>query len=216
MAGYDWDRGMSNNAVEAYQTGELPASKAAKEYGFKSAAEVRRLFDPSSWHHTSKFFNCTDFFNIEESIMNMDVSDFCEFYKKASKVLTKRGKNIMLKFFRDKLKESLVHTEPITRATWKQEINKTNRINYLQNKYGRVNKRPKHLSETNWEKAAIEIKSLEFYEADTKEMSCVAADRREFFASREFVFDALRSIGCGKKTASSKTRDIFLWFMGMP
>ena len=66
MAGYD-GYSMSNNARSAYDAGELPASKAATEFrrqGFKSCttADVRSGLIRSSWHHTSKKFNATDFY----------------------------------------------------------------------------------------------------------------------------------------------------------
>lgn len=72
MAGYNWTNGMSNNAVHAYEKGELPASKFAqwlrKERGVKgcSAADVKELLDSSSYHHTSKFYNSTEFFDMED------------------------------------------------------------------------------------------------------------------------------------------------------
>src|SRR5208282_2083316 len=64
MAGYDgWS--MSNNARDAYAAGEMPASRIAAATGL-TTTEVRRLSSPSSWHHTSSKFNCTDFFTLDE------------------------------------------------------------------------------------------------------------------------------------------------------
>ena len=64
MAGYDgWS--MSNNARDAYASGEMPASKIAATTGL-TTAEVRDLSSPSSWHHTSKKFNMTDFYTLDE------------------------------------------------------------------------------------------------------------------------------------------------------
>lgn len=62
MAGY-YNYSMSNNAIEAYRTGEAPASKIGHAI---PAALVRRFCRPSSWHHTSLKFNRTDFYEIEE------------------------------------------------------------------------------------------------------------------------------------------------------
>ena len=69
MAGYD-GFSMSNNARRAYEGGELPASKAAQEFrrqGFKgcTSADVRAGLIRSSWHHTSKQFNSTDFYSTQ-------------------------------------------------------------------------------------------------------------------------------------------------------
>lgn len=79
---------MSNNAVQAYQDGEMPKSKwtkaamigAIREYclrfdllydegvikGLRKDDLFDRFFYRSSWHHTSKFFNVTDFYSLNE------------------------------------------------------------------------------------------------------------------------------------------------------
>jgi len=80
MAGYDWTKGMSNNAVNAYENGEKPLSKWTKSEiletiselgwnadlfkGFKVSDLKEVLLEESSWHHTSKFFNETSFYQI--------------------------------------------------------------------------------------------------------------------------------------------------------
>jgi hypothetical protein len=74
MAGYN-GFSMSNNAVEAYDRGLLPASKAAREFGFKNAAALRACVQSSEWHHTSKEFNTTDFFNVTEAMSGMTWRD---------------------------------------------------------------------------------------------------------------------------------------------
>ncbi len=70
MAGYN-GFSMSNNAVDAYARGLLPASKAAREFGFKSTAAVRACVHPSEWHHTSKEFNATDFYDVPGTIRDL-------------------------------------------------------------------------------------------------------------------------------------------------
>ncbi len=81
MAGY---RGysMSNNAVMAYYNGERPISKWTKadiieaiqgeefehmELARKlTASELRFVFlRRTSWHHTGKLYNCTDFYSVD-------------------------------------------------------------------------------------------------------------------------------------------------------
>jgi len=71
MAGYD-GFSMSNNARRAYDRGEAPASKIAQRIGRGATAKgVRAVLRPSSWHHTSKEFNRTDFFDIGSAAENL-------------------------------------------------------------------------------------------------------------------------------------------------
>ena len=67
MSGYD-GYSMSNNARNAYAQGELPASKMAAEArrrGFTgcTTADIRTAWTRSSYHHTSKKYNSTDFYD---------------------------------------------------------------------------------------------------------------------------------------------------------
>lgn len=79
MAGYkDWS--MSNNAVDAYSDGEMPLSKWTKsemlaafeavrddiDFSKLTVSELRLFLRRSSWHHTSKHFNKTDFYCVDE------------------------------------------------------------------------------------------------------------------------------------------------------
>ncbi len=84
MAGYN-GYSMSNNAVAAYLDGEMPLSKWTKAAIIKAIFEnceiaeekadllkkmtAKELKDNflkcSSWHHTSKFYNCTDFYSLD-------------------------------------------------------------------------------------------------------------------------------------------------------
>lgn len=86
MAGY-CNYSMSNNAVDAYASGEMPLSKWTKtaildRCGEKAAqlspltvAELRDLLLIScGWHHTSNHFNRTPFYTIDEDALN-EVSD---------------------------------------------------------------------------------------------------------------------------------------------
>lgn len=76
---------MSNRAVDAYEDGEMPLSKWTKKMIISEVVkhehfteeELKKyhknvlaeyfLFE-SSWHHTSKFCNATDFYSIDEDI----------------------------------------------------------------------------------------------------------------------------------------------------
>lgn len=87
MAGY-YKNKMSNNAVAAYQNGEMPWSKwskqaildclpkdiadIAKKYPLRALRSYFLFYD--GYHHTGKYFNSTDFYYIDESI----ISNFCE------------------------------------------------------------------------------------------------------------------------------------------
>lgn len=74
---------MSNNAIDAYESGEKPISKwtksdiieAVKEINPEAAELIERvnlktlkdnLLTRTSWHHTSKMYNATDFYSIDE------------------------------------------------------------------------------------------------------------------------------------------------------
>ena len=81
---------MSRRAAEAYEDGEMPKSKWTKgamvaairdccdEFDLAYDPKVEsmrkdelfhRFFEVTSWHHTSKFFNETDFYGIDEGEM---------------------------------------------------------------------------------------------------------------------------------------------------
>ena len=79
---------MSRRAAEAYEDGEMPKSKWTKKAmvaaiqsycdefdmsfdpdvlkGMHKDEVFERFFHESSWHHTSKFFNETDFYKLDE------------------------------------------------------------------------------------------------------------------------------------------------------
>ena len=59
MAGYNYQSGMSNNAVAAYDNGLLPASKIK---GIP-AALIEQFCRFEEWHHSSKNYNCVKFYD---------------------------------------------------------------------------------------------------------------------------------------------------------
>ena len=90
---YGWS--MSNRAVEAYDNDEMPKSKWTKarmldeivrymednwltlgadadSYVAKLTKDelFNRFFRCSSWHHTSKYFNATDFYSLDEDAVD--------------------------------------------------------------------------------------------------------------------------------------------------
>ncbi len=109
--GYNYQRGMSNRAISAYDDGERPLSKWTKE---EIKGELYRIFCEedgdeeiipllmklplvelkeqilykSSWHHTSKYYNRTGFYAISYDVLDLtkrDVENFLEKYNEYKK-----------------------------------------------------------------------------------------------------------------------------------
>lgn len=81
MAGY-FNYSKSNNAVWAESQGRYPATKCAKIFGFKSGRAVRDCLRSSEWHHTSKKYNITDFFDFQSEVENAcDLTDLSKFHR---------------------------------------------------------------------------------------------------------------------------------------
>jgi hypothetical protein len=68
---------MSERAVAAYESGEMPASKLAKALKVSTAA-VKAVMSRSSWHHTSKNYNSTDFFSWDFEAEGEEAEDQAE------------------------------------------------------------------------------------------------------------------------------------------
>ena len=73
MAGYQSDYSMSNNAIEAYDNGLLPASKIKGVPAPLIAAHCRY----EEWHHSSSKFNKVKFYNPEYVLatFGLEISD---------------------------------------------------------------------------------------------------------------------------------------------
>lgn len=88
---------MSNNAVAAYEDGEMPLSKWTKSAILSELAEldysqeiqdvakkltVAQLKDiflfKSSWHHTSKMYNRTDFYSVNPDVSMDMINNYIE------------------------------------------------------------------------------------------------------------------------------------------
>ena len=86
MSGYK-NYSMSNNAIAAYENGERPLSKWTKSEILDGIAEIddekaeicnkltlselkSRFLRYSSWHHTSEYYNCTDFYEIDSNAVD--------------------------------------------------------------------------------------------------------------------------------------------------
>lgn len=55
----------SNNALDAEADGLMTATVAAKTLGV-SAAAIKEILSPCEWHHTSSWFNRTNYYNISD------------------------------------------------------------------------------------------------------------------------------------------------------
>lgn len=102
MAGYH-NYSMSNNAVGAYSRGLLPTSKAAKVWGFKDTKSLRACVHSSEWHHTSKEYNCTDFFDVEETIKELTWQELAAWKMH----LNRRGWGDLKNIIRDKIRSQM-------------------------------------------------------------------------------------------------------------
>lgn len=105
MAGYK-GYSMSNNAVNAYENGEKPFSKWTKadivreirnselEFNF-SMEKIKkvpvkalrsRCLTKTSWHHTSSYYNTTDFYSVDLDFLmevnNEDIDEWIEIHNK--------------------------------------------------------------------------------------------------------------------------------------
>ncbi len=80
MAGYDWNAGKSNNAVEAEERGKLPLSRAVKSVarrtGIKQteARQFIKWIGRCEYHHTSKFFNATDYYDSDAAVKLIELA----------------------------------------------------------------------------------------------------------------------------------------------
>lgn len=92
MAGYA-GYSKSNNAVAAEREGKMVATKFAawvkrwKRYRGCTARDVAAALSPCEWHHTSKRYNCTDYYDPCE-LVELDVRQKLERAIKTRKLLT--------------------------------------------------------------------------------------------------------------------------------
>ena len=66
MAGYH-EFSKSNNALAAEADGKFPASVLAKMLRVRPGA-IKALLHTSEWHHTSKHYNCTNYYSEESAL----------------------------------------------------------------------------------------------------------------------------------------------------
>lgn len=105
---------MSNRAVEAYDDGEMPLSKWSKEkiiievveYDCFTKEDLKKytkkvlakyFLERSSWHHTGKFCNETDFYSINSNRAENGSIDDLEELKECYKNETKKVEKLEVK-----------------------------------------------------------------------------------------------------------------------
>lgn len=85
MAGYNWFAGKSNNAVAAEAEGLVVKSKLTaawlQAHGIDEKVSFIKflirggIVVAAEWHHTSKFFNRTDYYSAEEIIETLELME---------------------------------------------------------------------------------------------------------------------------------------------
>jgi hypothetical protein len=86
MAGYD-GFSKSNNALAAERDGKMTAGRLAKAW-HTTAAVIKQVFKTREYHHTSSWFNCTDYYDKPEFA---DAAEFCALVHRV-RVLTVEAK----------------------------------------------------------------------------------------------------------------------------
>lgn len=66
MAGYDWSQGKSKNAVYAEECNIITKTALATKLKVPGVVIDKASFiEPCEWHHTGKYFNETDYYDLE-------------------------------------------------------------------------------------------------------------------------------------------------------
>jgi hypothetical protein len=95
--GYNWERGISNNAVNAYKSGKLPKSKLPEAW-MRRAVDAGAV-DACEWHHTSGKFNETQFYDVAD-FAKLNPDDFSA-DKVEEKIIKFKSKKDMLQYIKD-------------------------------------------------------------------------------------------------------------------
>ena len=152
---------MSNNAVAAYENGQKPLSNFTKEdaealseltgkkWTLKEVKDFVKDSGKVGYHHTSKFYNTTNFYSIAEAIKNSDSNIFSdEILKKFNfkdeakfKAIFEKQKDIDFKlssarFYLDKLENDLSvdYERLLELKRYKDELEKLSATNYKEYK----------------------------------------------------------------------------------
>jgi hypothetical protein len=85
----------SRRAQIAELDGRMPATRAAKAWGFKSAAALKKWVRSTEWHHVGKFGTITDYYDVYEFVREADFIDLTELVGLSSD-LTAKGREQVL------------------------------------------------------------------------------------------------------------------------
>lgn len=141
---------MSNRAVEAYASGEQPLSKWSKDDILEAIKEINPdIYDEakklslgtlkdlalsqSSWHHTSNYFNKTDFYAIDEDDIKELTSE-----KIAEAAKEQKEENERIKQAKAKNKDTVItakihYTEWVGGGRYKKPVEKEEIVSYSPN-----------------------------------------------------------------------------------
>lgn len=139
MAGYNWGAGKSNNAVWAEEVeGKVTKSKITatwlRENGIdETVTFIKFLITadviwPDEWHHTSKYFNMTDYYSaesIKERLTTLEEGGHLAIWREMSKIpaLRRAGEFAIRQEFLRRLngRDMFGNTEP----TWQKDVTPT-------------------------------------------------------------------------------------------
>ena len=109
MSGFNYAMGMSNNAVSAYHSGLVPASRIK---GIPSTLIKEYCFS-NEWHHTSgRFFNETDFYNVDKVLATFGKIQHPDFKPNPKAIIA------MKEYYRDVRKEKEIKVHKNCRVEW--------------------------------------------------------------------------------------------------
>lgn len=114
----------SRRAQIAEIDGRMPATRAAKTWGFKSAACLKKWVRSTEWHHVGRFAAATDYYDVESWIR--DESLWLSDIVGLSADLTKRGREMVLRPLVTRIvRESLDST---FKPSWSHKLDSQRRL----------------------------------------------------------------------------------------
>lgn len=138
MAGYNWFAGKSNNAVWAEEEGKVTKSKITAAWLHENGIDETVTFIkflitadvilPDEWHHTSKYFNMTDYYSaegIKERLTTLEEGGHLAIWREMSKIpaLRRADRFAIRQEFLRRLngRDMFGNTEP----TWQKDVTPT-------------------------------------------------------------------------------------------
>lgn len=97
--------------------GRMPATRAAKSWGFKSAATLKKWIRSREWHHVGKFATITDYYNVSEFIEEADICDLTELVGLAADLTAKGREQVLAPLVANFVRSNLRPPGPRWRST---------------------------------------------------------------------------------------------------